>query len=314
MRALPLLILLAACQEPFSVNRHELGPFRIAAVGVVDGVASAALWSGQGLYHDERPTLTWTLDGAPLGEGYDVAVPAEGGLLGLTVTTSSGEVYAAEVTARSAPIAPPGVTRAAVDLSESVDLAARREVLAESVSGSVAEGEATRLSLVGDGVEGLTWRWMSAGGLGTLLELDPGVADVLAEELELDDGVLISRAPTGPGIYPQLVLGLDGAGGNLWVWADAAIGVTTPLLRHEGRLIPADAEVGPGLVAGTVQLSDDVVGLSLTGVAPATEDDIAGTFLSCAPSPGEPFRLQWLAEGRCVRGELDGERVVLEAL
>ncbi|MBK9364721.1 MAG: hypothetical protein IPN01_00130 [Deltaproteobacteria bacterium] len=312
MRALPLLLGLAACQEPFSVNRRELGPFRIAAVGVVDGVASAALWSGLGLYHDERPSLTWTLDGAPLGEGFDVAVPAEGGQLGLTVTAPDGGVYVAEVTARAAPIAPPSVTRAAVDLSGAVDLAARRDVLAESVSGSVAEGEATRLGLTGVGVEELTWRWMSAGGLGSLLELDPGVADVLAEELEFEDGVLLNRSPTGPGLYPQLVLGLDGLGGNLWVWADAAIGVTTPLLRHEGRLIPADAEAPPGLVAGTVALSDDLVGLTLIDVAPATEDDIAGTFLSCAPSPGEPFRLQWLAEGRCLREDLDGERVVLE--
>jgi hypothetical protein len=268
MRAILLMLGLAACQEPFSVNRRELGPFRIAAVGVVDGVASAAVWSGLGLYHDERPTLAWTLDGAPLGEGYDVPVPAGGGRLGLTVTTSDGGVYVAEVTAREAPINAPNVTRAAVDLSESVDLAARRDVLAESVSGSVAEGEATRLGLSGDGVDGLTWRWMSAGGLGSVLELDPGVADVLAEDLEYEDGVLLARTPTGPGLYPQLVLGLDGAGGNLWVWADAAIGVTTPLLRHEGRLIPADVEAPPGLVAGTVALSDDLVGLTLIDVAP----------------------------------------------
>lgn len=312
MRALPLLLGLAACQEPFSVNRRELGPFRIAAVGVIDGVASAALWSGVGLYHDAPPTLRWTLDGAPLGEGFDVAVPAEGGLLGLTVTAPDGAVYVAEVTARAAPIAAPEVARAAVDLSGALDLDARRAALAESVSGSVAEGDATRLTLEGDGVADLTWRWMSAGGLGSLLELDPGVADVLAEELEFEDGALLSRAPTGPGIYPQLALGLDGAGGNRWVWADAAIGVTTPLLRHEGRLIPADAEAPPGLVAATARLSDDVVGLTLTEVAPATEDDIAGMFLPCAPSPGEPFRLAWLAEGRCVRADLDGVRVVLE--
>jgi hypothetical protein len=312
MRALPLLLILVACQEPFSVNRRELGPFRIAGVGVLDGVASAALWSGLGLYHDERPTLIWTLDGAPLGEGFDVAVPAEGGLLGLTVTAPDGGVYVAEVTALVAPIATPTVTRAAVDLSESLDLDARRDVLAESVLGSVAEGQATRLGLTAEGVEGLTWRWMSAGGLGSLLELDPGVADVLAEELEFDDGVLLSRTPTGPGLYPQLALGVDGLGGNVWVWADAAIGVTTPLLRHEGRLLPSDAEGAPGLVAATVRLSDDVVGVTLTEVAPATDEDIAGMFLPCAPSAGEPFRLVWLAQGRCVRADLDGERVVLE--
>ena len=39
--------LLPGCAEPFAVNRHDLGPFRIAALGVVDGQASAAIWSGQ---------------------------------------------------------------------------------------------------------------------------------------------------------------------------------------------------------------------------------------------------------------------------
>ncbi|MCK6524014.1 hypothetical protein L6R49_21615 [Myxococcota bacterium] len=278
----------------------------------MDGVASAALWSGVGLYHDERPTLEWTLDGAPLGEGYDVVVPAEGGLLGLRVITPEGSELLAEVTAQEAPIAPPIVTRAAVDLSGDLDLDARRKVFAESVNGSVPEGKAARLTLSGDGVDGLTWRWMRAAGLGSLLELDPGVADVLAEDIVFDDGVLVSRTPTGPGLYPQLALGLDGLGGNRWIWVDAAIGVTTPLLRHEGRLVPADAEAPPGLVAGTVVLTDDLVGLTLTDVAPATEDDIAGTFLPCAPTPGAPFRLAWLAEGRCVRADLDGARVVLE--
>ena len=33
--------------------------------------------------------------------------------------------------------------------------------------------------------------------------------------------------------------------------------------------------------------------------------------LDCAPDD-QPFRLRWLAEGRCTRPEVDGVRVVLE--
>ena len=53
----------SGCAEPFEVRRQELSGFRIAAVGVVDGKASAAIWSGEGLGHAEAPILEWSMDG-----------------------------------------------------------------------------------------------------------------------------------------------------------------------------------------------------------------------------------------------------------
>lgn len=49
------LLLLAGCHADFTVNRQDLGPFRIAAVGVVDGRAAAAVWSGLDLYTQQEP-------------------------------------------------------------------------------------------------------------------------------------------------------------------------------------------------------------------------------------------------------------------
>ena len=55
-RPSPLLLplLLTACDPNFTVSHEDLGPFRVAGIGVAldaDGekVASAAVWSGLGL-------------------------------------------------------------------------------------------------------------------------------------------------------------------------------------------------------------------------------------------------------------------------
>ena len=83
--------MLLACAEPFDVQRDVLGPFRITAIGVEDGVARAAIWSGEGMVHASSPRLAWTLDGEELGEGYEVAVDG-GGELGLVVTAADGSL------------------------------------------------------------------------------------------------------------------------------------------------------------------------------------------------------------------------------
>lgn len=312
---LPALALLA-CQEPFDVSRKDLGPFRVAALGVQDGLAQAAIWSGEGLFHSAAPALAWTLDGEALGEGWDVEVPGAG-VLGLTVTAPDGSEHQAQlpVTERSLTDTPPRpeLTREAVTLGDDLRLDTRQGLEATALSTSAPEGDAVRLTLGAS--EGTTLRWMTAAGLGTLLELDAQRADVLAEELAWDDdAVLVQRDPLGPGLYPQLALLLDGAGGNTWLWADAAIGVDSPLLRHEGRLLPADDDLGgaAGWVSAVLVAEDTLQGFRLEQVAAVPEGDLTAMDpLPCAPAD-QPFRLAWAAEGRCARPDLDGASVVLE--
>ncbi|MCB9758526.1 MAG: hypothetical protein H6739_01670 [Alphaproteobacteria bacterium] len=303
-RAFPLLLLLAACQPPFDVSRKDLGPFRIAALGVVDGQAEAAIWSGLGLYHETAPQLAWTLDGEVLGEGWGVEVP-DGDTLGLTVTAPDGATYEAQVSVGVAPDAL-DVSRSEVGPFEDVSLAARR-----AASGTpVAHGAAEVLRLTLGGVQdGHTARWMSADGQGTLLELTEVAADVLAEELVFDEGAVVERTPTDPGVYSQLALTLDGAGGNRWVWVDGAIGDDGPFMLHEERLVRVDAALDPGLYGATLVRADDLAGVALTDLSPAA--DLSEMEPDCG-APDVAFRLDWITEGRCPLAEVEGARVVLE--
>ena len=237
---LPILLLatpIAACDADFDVARGDLGPFRIAALGAVEGedgglVAAAAIWSGLGLYHERAPTLSWTLDGEALGEGWEVAVP-EAGELGLVVTRDEGETLEARVDLAAPPPAL-SVARAAWDPGEDLSVEARAAAETRALEDTAAEGEAVRLTLAHEAAptSATVTHWMLAEGRGTLLALDEQSADLLAEEIGWDDGEIASREAVEPGFFPTLALALDGAGSNRWIWADAAIGVSETLVRH----------------------------------------------------------------------------------
>jgi len=329
LRHLWLLTLLAACNADFTVSRGALGPFRIAAVGAEIGsdgarVAGAALWSGLGPYHDEAPVLSWTLDGTALGEGWDVAVP-EAGELGLSVTTAEGDTLEARVDLADPPEAPT-LERYAVSLGDDLSLAARQAATAEAVDDVAPAGSAERLALSWtDAAADLESHWMIQEGRGSLLEEDRFAADVLDETLAWDDGELIDRQPVDAGISPTLALAYDGAGSNRWIWFDAAIGIDTPMIRHEGRLFPLSQDDGADVVVAarqvgwllaTLSSTDDALGVALTQAEalPASDEgpDLSlQSTLSCAPAD-QPFRMAWLAEGRCTRADVDGATVVLE--
>ena len=303
-RLLPLLLFLG-CQEPFTTDRHDLVGFRIAAMGTEGGVARAAVWSGLGPWHEQAPTLRWSLDGEDLGEGFAVVVPGPG-TLSLTATAPDGEERLGEVTAQQA-LPALSVSRQEVVLGEALSLEDRLALEGTSIEGSASPGAAVRLTL--DGLtEEATARWMSAGG--TVLELERDTADFLAEEIVLDDGVLEERTALSAGTYPMLGLAIDGTGSSRWLWMDAAVGEERPLVRHGGRLIPADAvaDVSTGLIAVTLT-ADARPGVLLTDTVPVT-DTTEQDALPCAPSA--PFLLDWIVEGRCPRPDVLGARVVLE--
>jgi len=310
---LPVLVLAvvvtSGCAEPFDETRQDLLSFRVAALGVVDGVATAAVWSGEGLFHTEAPTLDWTLNGQSIGSGWDVLVPGFGEL-GLRARSPDGAVREAAVTVAEPAPGALGVGRAAVDLTGDLALEGRREVVGEDIDTTVDLDEATRLTVSGR-TDGERLRWMLGGGVGTLLELDEDRADLLAETVEFEDGEVILREPLTEEVLHTLVLAVDDAGGNRWLWADAAFVTSQTLLRHEGRLLPVTGTVAPGWVAVTLSASGEAGGVALADATPVTDlSEQQG--LSCAPTDG-PFRLAWLAEGRCPLPDLDGARIVVEA-
>ena len=298
---LPLMFL--GCQEPFSEDRHDLAGFRIAGIGVHDGVAAAAVWSGVGPWHEASPELLWSLDGTDIGEGFSVVVPGEGELT-LTAISAAGEEKTARVDVSSTH-PDLSVSRAAVVLGDDLTLSGRRAIEGVTVQTTVSSDEAVRMVLDGVG-NGESARWMSAGG--TVMELETDAADFLAENIVFDDGTLEERTAAGDGVYPLLALSIDGLGGNRWLWVDAAVGVSDTLVRHDGRLIVSDSEVEPGLVAATL-VEDAVGGVALSDVVSVTDVSEQDS-LPCFPH--SPMKLSWVSEGRCARPDVLGARVVLE--
>lgn len=284
-----MLLLLLACQEPFNVQRKDLGPLRIAAMGVEEGVARAAVWSGEGLFHSQTPTLTWSLDGQTLGEGFQVAVPGEGSLE--LQVESGGEVLYGTVQIGVGPTLT-SFERLAVEVDE-VDLEARLELAEAPLT---APSEDVRIRLESDAS---VVRWMSAGGEGTLMELEEQAADVLGEELVFDDGEVLERSPLEPAVLTQLVLLMDGEGGNSWTWIDVPSGLDpSSFVEHQGRLIASEDS---GLLGATIGPEGN-----LEELAPALIEEHEAT---CGPAP---FELSWLVEGRCGLDQVQGQRVVFE--
>ena len=125
---------LMGCRAEFDVARGELGPFRIAAMGLEEGddcpTAAAAIWSGEGLFHRESPRLVWSMDGVELGQGWAVPV-CESGLLELTASNSAGEIRYGQLSV-SVSTGLITVNRSAVDLPD-LELEARREASGQEV-------------------------------------------------------------------------------------------------------------------------------------------------------------------------------------
>ena len=173
------LILLLACAEPFEVSRNDLGPFRVAAVGVQGSVAAAEVWSGVGMGHTSAPSLEWWLDDEPLGQGFEVQVPAAG-QLSLVATSSEGDVAEAVVTVRE----PPGrlsFERLSVETGDDLGREARLEWPTSALAGSVGAEEAVRFKVLGaEFSEGI--HWMTAGGQGSLLELEVELTGVVQND------------------------------------------------------------------------------------------------------------------------------------
>ncbi len=318
------LVGIAGCAEPFSVERHVLGPPRLAALGVVDGEARAAVWSGDGPWHAAAPTLSWALDGQPLGEGYGVSVP-DGDVLSVSVTMPDGQTLVGEGTVGTDPGL--DVVRQVVPEPEDLSLDARLAVTEPSPRATDAEaGELVRVTATRrDGNEG-TLRWMLGSSAWSVLELQADTADVVAAKVTFDDGQ-IDGVQGGPaGLAPLLVLSVDGAGNNSWRWLDVGFAVDDILLPVQGRLLPISPDTATDAV---LQESDRLLthvvatleadpqaeaGIRLVDVEAGTQLDadlLAHPSPACAP-PGLGFPLWTLPEGRCPVPEIDGSRVVLE--
>jgi len=310
----------AGCAEPFTVERHVLGPPRLAALGVHNGVARAAIWSGEGAFHRASPELHWSLDGEHLGSGFDVEVPGDG-VLELTAVLSDGSELTGEVTVGAWTTV--DVLRAEVDrpAGNALTLADRSAVYDPlPVAGSVSSSSMLRVIAARSPDTPETMRWMLGTEAWSVLELDTHTADIVAADVQFEDGEIESVSNSPGGLAPGLALSIDGAGGNGWQWFDVAFDVAQPLLRVDGRLLPIDEassvlDGAPGHVLATLSAEASAMGgagLRLVDVEAGDDleaDRAAFPDPPCSPGTG---LLDHIAEGRCPLGEIDGARVVLE--
>ncbi len=311
-----LLVLGVGCADPFTVERHRLGPPRLAALGVDNGFARAAVWSGEGPFHTVAPQLVWSVDGEEVGEGFGVAVP-DAGVLSVAVTFPSGDSVDGVVDIgewRSFDL-----TLAHGEAPASLERQDRAKVaVGEAVDGAVDAGQLVRL--VSTSPAGVTLRWMLDRADWTVLELDAVTADVVAAAVVYDDGVIDRATPGDGGVGTGMVLAVDGAGGNGWKWWDIVFDDEGPWLWTNGRALRVtseDANLAASASHVVVTLWADP---SAPGGVQVTELAVGGQLeddLQTAPGPacavaGRPFSLDYLAEGRCALSEIDGLRVVLE--
>lgn len=334
---LPLLSLLlgplAACQEPFAEDRHDLASFRI--VGVASEVGPGGLgvrpftWSGKGAWYDVRNTLCLAADGgvAPTctesPEELRASLPSEDTWpldLDLEVTSATGEAERADVHLDDAPD-PPGlgaITRAGLPLTAADALLPLDERAALQTTGEVSGVAASgglRLTAdiqPGGGAEVPVVRWMGTGGF--FAELDDHTTDWFAAELVVDDDEVESSTPLGAGIYPLVALVLDGKGGNTWGFVDVAVDWTGPLLAVDGRLLPfADGAPTPadpghdGWWSLSLATEETATGLVITEATPLAADPFEDGTATPGPcdDPDDPGRgLEALAIGACTRADI----------
>jgi hypothetical protein len=328
------------CQDPFGADRHDLAGSRLAAVAVhTEGGAlrPRALVVDQGrLWADDATVLRWfwdrevsdiAADEVADAEGPDavLGVPTSHRQLALVASTPGGAVLRATLDVSGEVVAPElgsiGLSVLSLDVEE-VD-AEQLELedrvgLEATPSTHVPVGGFARLSLSAPDVR---IRWMATGG-GTFFELEPGVTDWAAGDLLVDDDEITHRSVLPPGVHSFVALGVDDEGGNAWRVEDVFVGQAPQgLWTPAGRFLATNIGYpGPGLVRG-ILVADDTApaGLRLDAAEPvelidlSTDDPYKTEQLACVVAVSGPFDPDWLATQRCLRHQVVGQTVVLEA-
>lgn len=305
----------AACAEPFTVERHELGPPRLVAMGVWEGRARAALWSGQEV-HAQAPVLAWALDGVPLGEGHDVVVPGPGEL-SLEATVAGRQVTGSVMVGDWVSM---NIDKQSVVVGDDASIDGRAGWATTGAVEQAEAGEGLRVAVSGR-PEDATLRWMLASSTWSVLELNVDTADVLAETVEFDDGAVSERTPADPGEAAAVVLSVDGTGNTGWHWFDAGIGSERPLLPIGDHLVAVGEDVAltnlleesaPYVVAELAVEEGELWLVAAEGASNLSRALEQVSVLDCAPSPDQPLPMWAVLEGRCTAADLDGRAVVLE--
>lgn len=316
-----LLFLLIACQEPFEVDRHDLVGDRVAAIGLTEESGQVrprlALFQSGRSWMDELPPLGWSIvdagdDAATLEvDAGEVAVGvaplldlAQGDRLVLVIDWESGErrhfIDVPETLAE-----PPGdieLSQVALPPDAEIDLSveAREQWPAAQTSFIPADGVALLRASDSEEV-----RWMSTGG--DFLELDALATNWWPGQLVRDEDLVESVTVGTAGWVTVLAAGQGFAATEVWVGPPEE-----GFYSLSGRWMPTDVPVTGARVQGVLRLDDEAPsGLRLEFLEAVDDTVDPGTAGICGEAMG-PFDPNWMLEGRCLRGDLDGRTVVIE--
>jgi hypothetical protein len=301
--ALPVaLTLLAACQEPFGTDRHDLVGDRIFAVTVdPPGAASGTFVHPQAvLLVDGRP---WSDDAVELAWAWDAdtdallaRLPGEGAAIGPTPTLRVPERHAILGLVASFPSG--AVARAYIDLPRS-NVAAIPDLPAFADARVLAADDVVPLDATPDG-PAPRLRWMTIDGRGTVVETTRTTADLLVAEVTFDDGEEVSRTALTEGAITVFGLAVsdDGAtrlrGEDLWLGAPPE-----GAFLADGRFLPSDVALPTGRHRVTLA-ADDAAPWGLRATSATSTTDPADLDLAA------------LVTGEVLRGDLVGADVVVE--
>lgn len=303
-----------ACSEPFEVDRHDLIAPRILGVRLIDGVFDVQVWNGVSVYHQRTPSVEWF--GANGGvvctgvrcSGVDNVVNE------VRYTDDDGGVHTATFALQDSilELAPTWQS-----LPDTMSLALNRRLRTEGIVVETGLGtDAMRISMQVSGMElsdTSKMRWMSAGGVGTFLELSALETDFFRADILMDRDEVLENTPLDVEQATIFGLHVDGEGHNQWAWMDVWY-VERPLLPHANRWLPVSEVpsewVRGDVVAATLNWNDDQQAWEMTDLEVTTERP---ALPACADlGDVETFDWSLLELGICTIGDVDGIRVALE--
>ena len=303
------------CAEPFEHNVSDLIDARIVTVSLQDG---PMIWSGSGLYHNEKPEIYWyDAQGNEIAQGYNI--PQNDGLLFVSVYVAGKEMQAEIDLDRDLVELQTKNSVYIADL-DNIDISSRAAANTQELQEFLEQNKVFsqehvwRIELL-ETSERRTTRWYTPLEAGTSLPLSEHTTDVYPFDLQFDNGELISSKNTNLKAVLLSVSQISDINKTSvgWKWIGAPREGGTFI---QERWLISDADVQEGnWYQATVSQSDDIWGIYLEDVVEIEnfESVMLGDYqddLDCFED--STLKFDWISSGRCSLQDVVGAKVVFE--
>ena len=306
-----------ACSDPFTVDRHDLIGPRILAVRLVDGVYEVQVWNGEGVYHKTRPNVEWFDSNDDLLCGGVRCAVSDPTPRYVRYTDVEGTAHEAVFEVQESDLL---LTSVWASLPDEMGFGLDTRENTEGTPVDTGLGTAAmRISMSVDTLNDQGFgqskiRWMTAGGLGTFLELSALETDFFRADIVTDRDEVIENVSQDHLHATLFGLHIDGVGHNQWTWMDVWY-ESRALIPHRNRWlevseVPVDWQSGDTILA-TLSWDSTQRDWMLIDPELATETDVPPS-PDCAGSESTTFDWSTLELGICTIADVDGVRIALE--